>query len=1187
MGTRAQIDSLAHRETVQVVTFSSDGKTLASGMRRGVELWDASEWQSPRPHELARVSGDEQQGPPGALLESPLVVEVRDQYGHVIAGAPVTFAVTEGDGRLDGSFTISTRKTDADGRAETLVALGPNPGTTTVEARLFRSDPVTFGLVTVETPDLPAGVGDYRKWHLPDRATFRLGKGSPGRAAFSPDGRRLAVPSSIGLWLYDVATAREVALLPADARVGSAVFSSDGATLAAASLDGTFLLWDAASGKIAATPYGADGGIRSVALSPDRATLATMFDFRTELWDVASREHTATLNGGAGATAFSPDGTILATVRSGDSVWLWDVATGATVGILRDNTQMESVAFSPDGETLATGSRGLVKLWDVDQGRAISTLAGHTGLVGSVAFSPDGATLAAGSWTAVALWDVASRTRVGTLDHSNEVRSVSFSPDGAALVSVSWEDVLLWDLATERAAHIQGHRLGIDALALSPDGATLATRAADVVRLWDVSTGAEASAFESVPGRSVTFSPDGSILAVGDAAITLWDLASNQSIATLDRRDSWPATSLAFSPDGSNLAAGYFRGDIQLWDVANRRGIAALQGHTALVSSVAFSPDGATLASGSWDATARLWDLGTRQEIGTPRPGTSVAFSADGAFLAVADRNRVRLLDPETWREVETFRASSPVYSPVFSPDGAILAVGSGDGAVLWEMETRRSVATLEGHTGQITSLAFLLDGATLATGSGDGTVLLWDLTPRPHGLAIVSGDGQEGNPGRLLPDSLVVEVWDLNGDRLPGAQVTFAVTRGDGTLSTETATTDARGRAATALTLGKVPGPGTVEVAVADLEPVIFTAHTRSVPTTLSKVGGEDQQGPSGEPLAQPFVVSVLDQSGEPLASTPVTFAVTGGGGTLAATTATTDAEGRAASTLTLGQLPGINTVEVTVAELPPVTFNAVGTAVPRSLTRLSGDAQQAGPGEQLEEPLVVSVADQNGTAFPGAVVTFAVTAGAGTLSANADTTDAEGKAAIFLTLGEVLGTSTVTARVSDLDPVTFTATAEAKPDFDGDGTVGFEDFFLFAEAFGGSDPRFDLDGSGSVDFADFFLFAEHFGQPAQAKLVALARELIGLPDGPLLQQNAPNPFNSGTVISWFQLQPGPARVEVFALTGQRVVVLGSGHHKAGLHRLHWNGRDDQGRPSASGIYLYRLLTAKGAQTRKLTLLR
>ncbi len=176
----------------------------------------------------------------------------------------------------------------------------------------------------------------------------------------------------------------------------------------------------------------------------------------------------------------------------------------------------------------------------------------------------------------------------------------------------------------------------------------------------------------------------------------------------------------------------------------------------------------------------------------------------------------------------------------------------------------------------------------------------------------------------------------------------------------------------------------------------------------------------------------------------------------------------------------------------------------------------------------------------------------------------------------------------VDDL-PVCTNATdsVATTPDFDGDGVTGFADFFLFADAFGGSDPRFDLDGSGAVDFADFFLFVDAFDQPAQAKLLVLAQELIGLPDGPQLQQNAPNPFNRQTVISYFLLAPGPARLELFALTGQRVAVLSEGQRKAGRHRLHWDGRDDAGRPLASGIYLYRLVTGEGVLTRKLILLR
>ena len=131
------------------------------------------------------------------------------------------------------------------------------------------------------------------------------------------------------------------------------------------------------------------------------------------------------------------------------------------------------------------------------------------------------------------------------------------------------------------------------------------------------------------------------------------------------------------------------------------------------------------------------------------------------------------------------------------------------------------------------------------------------------------------------------------------------------------------------------------------------------------------------------------------------------------------------------------------------------------------------------------------------------------------------------------------------------------------------------------------DFDGDGEVGFDDFFLFADHFGQPPRAKLLVMAQELIGLPDDLQLHQNVPNPFNRQTLISFLMRAPGPARVELFALTGQRVAVLSQGFRRAGSHRLHWDGRDDDDRPLASGTYLYRLVTTDGTVTRKLTLLR
>ena len=138
-----------------------------------------------------------------------------------------------------------------------------------------------------------------------------------------------------------------------------------------------------------------------------------------------------------------------------------------------------------------------------------------------------------------------------------------------------------------------------------------------------------------------------------------------------------------------------------------------------------------------------------------------------------------------------------------------------------------------------------------------------------------------------------------------------------------------------------------------------------------------------------------------------------------------------------------------------------------------------------------------------------------------------------------------------------------------------------------GSSDPTFDLDGSGLVDLSDFFIFSELFEPSERAKLLDLAGELIGLPVGAQLHQNAPNPFNSETVLSFVLREPGPAHLEILTVTGQRVKVLRRGDQEAGYHRIHWDGLDDAGQPLASGVYLYRLATTEGVLTRKLVLLR
>ena len=708
--------------------------------------------------------------------------------------------------------------------------------------------------------------------------------------------------------------------------------------------------------------------------------------------------------------------------------------------------------------------------------------------------------------------------------HAGWVTSVSFSPDGTLLASGADDNmIILWDMASrERVATLQGH-----AGSFSPNGTTLASGSSGTVILWDVATRKRIANLEGHTGwvSAVSFSPDGTLLASGadDGTVILWDVATRKRIANLEGHTGW-VSAVSFSPDGTLLASGAGDGTVILWDVATRKRIATLEGHTSWGTSVSFSPDGTFLASGSrsWDDTIILWDVATRKRIAT------LEGHMDGV--------------------------SSVSFSAF---DGALLATGGWDGKViLWDVLKREKIVAF-GHTAEVNVVSFSPSGTTLAAGGADGTISLWNIEKTAHSLTKVSGDGQGGLVGEQLAKPFVVSVLDQDGSAFAGAVVTFSVTAGGGTLSAATVTTDANGRAATRLTLGSQPGTNTVEATVEGLEPETFTA-TAVVQTahTLAKVSGDNQESPASTQLAAPFVVSVLDQDSSPLAGVDVTFSVAAGGGMLSSTTdaspctitsstssttATTDANGQAATRLTLGSDAGTNTVSATVEGLEAETFTATAAeqAMPHSLTKVCGDDQEGTAGALLAEPLVVSVVDEDGAAMAGVVVSFAVTAGGGTLSSATATTNANGRARTWLTLGSEPGTNTVSATVAGLESVTFTATGEK---------------------------------SALASLFDTFLGA---GKRASR------------PDRTQLLQNAPNPFNSQTVLSYFLLEPGSARLEVFSLTGQRVAVLHQGPQQAGYHRLHWDGRDAAGRPVASGAYLYRLVTNEVVLTRKLILLR
>ena len=93
-------------------------------------------------------------------------------------------------------------------------------------------------------------------------------------------------------------------------------------------------------------------------------------------------------------------------------------------------------------------------------------------------------------------------------------------------------------------------------------------------------------------------------------------------------------------------------------------------------------------------------------------------------------------------------------------------------------------------------------------------------------------------------------------------------------------------------------------------------------------------------------------------------------------------------------------------------------------------------------------------------------------------------------------------------------------------------------------------------------------------------------LPGGFALEQNFPNPFNSGTAIRFVLPVAGDVKLSVYNLAGQKVATLVEGMRPSGIFEIAWDGRDSEGGMLASGVYLYELRTKDRVFTRKLLLL-
>lgn len=192
------------------------------------------------------------------------------------------------------------------------------------------------------------------QWQLPKNNNAVLNTSGINDIQYSPDGTRLAVASSIGVWLYDMNRDKEPALLTTDIPGAfSLSFSPDGKTLTSGYEDGLVRLWDINTAKNKRTfimKQGLDyGEVSNVLFNRNGDTLVSSSIYEINLWDVVTNTHKQKFGGGVqrfGRIAFNADGVIIAK-HDNNTIRLLDAATGkekkSSKGIQRMSRALRSV----------------------------------------------------------------------------------------------------------------------------------------------------------------------------------------------------------------------------------------------------------------------------------------------------------------------------------------------------------------------------------------------------------------------------------------------------------------------------------------------------------------------------------------------------------------------------------------------------------------------------------------------------------------------------------------------------------------------------------------------------------------------------------------------------------------------------------------------------------------------------
>lgn len=763
---------IAHRDLVQSLAFSPDGKLLASGGYREVKIWQRTDpvvrfslpgqalkqvnalVSSPDGKTLAVASDDAMI----RMFQLPEGKSKAELKGHAAEVTSIRFSE-------DGSKLIS-------GSADKTVRVW-NVVDGALLARIDTPQAITDVLALRGNNEILTAGGDnaIRRWAIPEPT--RVVSDIPGPVtaiAVSPDRKHVAVAGADNaVRMVNVATGKSDSILPGGpSPVCSISFDREGKNILAADTSGGVLIRPTTENNLL-TLTDPGGKLTAAALSPDAKQAATASGGgRVTLWrlDTPAPRHLsdpAPDKKLATAFAVSPSNQLVATGETIDgkpAVIVRNLANGTiTQKLFGPDAPITAIAFSPDNTRVLAGSADkTARVWTLADGKEVAKFVGHGGPVSAVAFHPDGArAITASADGGVKVWSIDGAKEIRSIPgHSAAVVGLALLPKDQLALASADQSLSVFDLNTGAPVRATLLDAPATALAVSRDGARLAIATADKKAcLVNPADGAVTLTF-TVPEVSkwLSFSPDGARLAASggkrsdvfstnDGAV-LEPLGGSAFAAFADKSDELlvvddanaltavpmqfagtlsgitkPVTRLLYATDGTLLWAGSVDGTVRAFNPAN--GVAKYAAvHGSPVRDVAVSPDGAWLASAGEDGIVKLWAAPTGAPA-TPKPQlgpmagplVSVSFSADGArvFAASNKPDDVVVFD----RAKETVLEGCALNGQSSIALAAVDAPKDGGDVVLIGSADKsvRIVRTaqrgqFDGQTGVVTSLASL-----------------------------------------------------------------------------------------------------------------------------------------------------------------------------------------------------------------------------------------------------------------------------------------------------------------------------------------------------------------------------------------------------------------------------------------------------------------------------------------------